>query len=359
MVHATNLIISTFFKKEVKGSSSENETEEGQSPPADDTAETDYLLNLEERKEALTDLKKEVNCLVNLFRQLFIDRFISSYRDHTPSKINPDLCLAFFDCLLDESVTSFKLTSKKKRRCHPFQKVIDPVKLLSVISLQRSALLPSNPHQSSNSQLQTLGLSFSHKMKVPLFPNVISFLTEFQHLTSLCLSLNNAGTIDLLPFCTTLGDACPQLGSLELELDDSSLSKSYVLALVLGKRLGLFPEQTLNDCRFAHLQFTSGSCTPICKTLRQFKILSYDWVIPSGVVAFILRHFPNLQEFTQSTSLSFPNPFAVELLWEQQQLLTHPDSPLLSISGQNSDELGHIEWIINAPFEGIYFLPLI
>jgi hypothetical protein len=198
---------SIFQYKNYSNSSDDEETErEGQPPTKKRTkvekkthSVKEYLLNPNKREEALKELKKKLDqYLIGPFsveRPQFVDRYIKSFSNRKPSEIYPILILAFFNCLLDGDITYFNLTGGKGY--HPFQGVIDPLKLLPIIS-QRCT------------NLQSLSLSFGvhRSLKVPLVPSLCDTLRGFKRLTSLTLLWYPSEDTDFLPFLTALGDAC-------------------------------------------------------------------------------------------------------------------------------------------------------
>ena len=99
-----------------------------------DESSEDYLLNQKERDKALEELRKKLDhYLIGPFsqdRQEFVDRFIESHS--CANAINTDLCLAFFNCLLDNNFTQFNLSGRTKHwhRLH----VIEILDLLPVIT---------------------------------------------------------------------------------------------------------------------------------------------------------------------------------------------------------------------------------
>jgi len=117
--------------------------------------------------------------------------------------------------------------------------------------------------------------------------------------------------------------------------------------LVLGKSMELLPQQFTDQLdadsfSFAHLQFTPQSVTPICSTLQQLNVLS--GFRPIEASQFILRHFSNLQEYSDARG------GVVRLLHQQQQQLDVTSEP--TTFQRSSEELGLIEWTVNAPFHG-------
>lgn len=131
-------------------------------------ANEDYLLSQKKRDKALNALREKLEPRLNPYpvrlfsaeRHKFLDRFIKSYRTHEPADVDPNLILAFFNCLLNGGITDFNLENRKEYRQHPFQVVIDPLKLLPIIS-QRC------------NNLQSLSLSFGVQRMFELEGRVI------------------------------------------------------------------------------------------------------------------------------------------------------------------------------------------
>jgi hypothetical protein len=95
----------------------------------------------------------------------------------------------------------------------------------------------------------------------------------------------------------------------------------------------------------AHLQFNRECITPICSTLQQLNV--DDDSISEEELAFILRHFPKLQKF----SSAYHHGEAVRVLYQQQQQNSNLEATAYQ---QSSEEMGLIEWTLNAPFHGIF-----
>jgi hypothetical protein len=211
-------------------------------------------------------------------------------------------------------------------------------------------LLPSISEQSPN--LQSFCLPFANQETVAaLFPT----LETFNFLT--CLSLvcvwNSHINIHFLPFFTALGPSCPKLISFNLVNFEVStfFGFDHLLALVIGKKREVLPQQLLfelndNHSSFAHLYFSRQCVTPICSNLLELNIGD----LTSQQSAFTLRHFPKLKK-CQASLTDGGVSGAVCLLWQQQQ---RPDV-IPSTTNLSSKELGCIEWTINAPFHGNYF----
>ena len=216
----------------------------------------EYQLTKEERDKAVKEMrKKSDHYLIGPFsveRQQFVDRLVNSYNNYRPvSDFDQNLCLAFFNCLLDGDTKSFNLTGEESH--HLFQQ-LDPVQLLPIIS-QRCP------------NLQVLNLSFGYGVASHLpFPSTFgSLLKTIKHLTSLKLDWNHTVTADgadevFLEFFTLLGESFTELVHLEL-VGKIPFGLEQLLALVLGKRRSLIPQQLLDQLRFgkssvAHLQFS-------------------------------------------------------------------------------------------------------
>ena len=302
----------------------------------------EYQLTKEERDKALKELRKKLDhYLIGPFsveRQQFVDCFVRSYDEYSPvSDFDQNLCLALFNCLLDKEVKSFNLTGDKS--IHLFQQ-IHPAQLLPIIS-QRCP------------NLQVLNLSFGYgwASHLSFSSKFCPLLKTFKHLTRLTFEWQHNETADstevFLEFFTLLGESFPKLVHLQLS-GKIPFGLEQLLALVLGKRRSLLPRQLLDQLRddassVAHLQFPLSSLTSICSTLQQLKLFLSNNPM-DHLIAFILRHFPNLQKcYTASTSQ------ALCLLHQHQQ---RPNG-IPAISQSSSVELGLIEWTINAPFTGI------
>ena len=290
-------IISQFdviFQKEKKLT---NVTDDSQGPAptlAVELSDEMYVLSQKERNKALDNIRFKLDdSLIGPYseeRQNIVDRFIKSYSNNWPSRVDYNLCLAFFKCLLDQSFTKFNLTGGEEVY-HPFNH-FNPVELLPVIS-QRSP------------DLQSLSFVTSELVTETLIPTVCNSLKTFKLLTSLNLSCFIACPsqfmtwTDYLPFFAALGDSCPNLiclnvgGRIHVGLD-------HLVALVLGNKRKLFPQLLIDrynahhwgdDSAFiTHLQFARESVTPVCSTLEQLNI----HILNHEKVAFVLRHLTKL-----------------------------------------------------------------
>jgi hypothetical protein len=366
-----------FRKQQNKsGSNATIETDDSQRPlmvpadAADDELSDDcYVLTKAARDKALKDLRLKLDeNLIGPYstqRKRIVDRFIEDHNNRNPSEVDYNLCLAFLNCLLDKSFTSFDLTVREERKSdghfinyrretkevrHPFA-YLNPSELLQVISQQ-------------SPDLESLGLCFStcgldgagdiiEPLVTTLVPTLCAYFKTFKCLLRLNLTCHRS-SIDFLSFFTSLGESCPKLIRLDLS-GDSSFSLKHLSALILGKKHGLLPQQLVDqfdasDSLVAHLQFTPQSVTPICSSLQQLNVNCKGGLFRKHEVAFILRHFPKLQTFTAFITYSLAE--AVHLLHKQQQE-QNSTKEATNTYQQSSEELGLIEWTVNAPFHGI------
>ena len=262
-----------------------------------------------------------------------------------------DTIVSFLDCLLDESFTNCGLIGKEDQNDHPFA-LVDSVKLLKVLG-HRSPLI------------NTLQLNFGlPKKSVPFKPIIGQMLAAFKNLTSLSLDWKTTDRSCLL-FFEALGDSCPNLITLEL-LSHLPFGIQQVFALMLGKKRELLPQHFLEEIggenALAELQFTSGSVTPICSSLKNLKHINSDGCLnrvfcsSAATVAFILRHIRQLETWLDSED-DFGNlGIVAQLLHQQQRLWTTGISKRFKRQSISSVELGLIQWRLNVPFAGIYYL---
>ena len=319
-----------------------NVDDDSQGPPTKvrrNESTEDYILTQVERTKALNDLRQKLDeNLIGPYseeRHKIVDRFISSHSSLKPSEVDYNGSLAFFDCLLDKSFTKFDLTGDEE--LFNLFSCFNPSELLTVMTQQ-------------SPDLQSLGLSFDTRGLVAtnvVVPALCTNLKTFQLLTSLSLSfpLTLIG-IDFLPFFASLGESCPKL--IKLHIDGIEIEFHHLLALVLGKKRELLPQHFVDQLdadpsSLAHLQFTPQSVAPIFSTLQQLNVLSEFGFNPIHG-AFILRHFSKLQQ-----SVDVCGEVVRILHQQQQQLDVTSESTTFQ---RSSEELGLIEWTVNAPFHG-------
>jgi len=321
------------------------ETELENQDPASSAESSDYCLTEEKRDKALADLKANLDeFLIGPFsseRHRIVDRFIDSYNSPILSSrpFNSDLFLAFFECLLDASFTSFNITAEEEN-C-PFQSEIDPLELLRIVS-----------HRCQ--KLKSLSLCFGDCEKIaPFVPTISNHLSSFKHLTSLKLSFTWSsysrdyfpeGT-DFISFFTALGDACPKLINLDLD-GDIPVEARQLFALVLGSKYDILTrqlrDQLMADELLTHLQFSVESLSPICSTLERLQTSRCCGIrLSEHAAAFTLRHFAKLKECPSLLS----TVEAVNSLYKQKQ------QPI-GIPVNWSSEHDLVKWTVNAPFQG-------
>jgi hypothetical protein len=163
----------------------------------------DYVLTQAVRNKALDDLREKLDeNLIGPYseeRHIIVNRFIKSHKIIKPSKVDYNLCLAFFNCLLDKSFTSLNPTGGEVN--HPFDD-FDPLELLPVISQQ-------------SPDLKFLSLYFGISSKEhTLVPALCTSFKSFKLLTSLNLASKwntNTKKVDFIPFFASLGELCPKL----------------------------------------------------------------------------------------------------------------------------------------------------
>ena len=219
-------------------------------------------------------------------RQKLVDFFVNqlpSFGDVVDHQ--HDLCLAFYNCVLNESFTHFDNICTAG---HPLER-IDPANLLQVIGKH-------SPY------IETLKLQFYFPQRsLRLNTNFCQTLSKLEHLTSLTLSWNARGD-DCYPFHEALGESCPKLKNLQLCGNLFPFGTNQLLALILGKKRSLLPRELFNiiaiDPAVAHFQFSRESLTPICSSLERFKTGFGRGIFSAAdTVAFIFRHFSQLKEW--------------------------------------------------------------
>ena len=280
-------------------------------------------------------------------RQKLIEHFILSHESlndqivSLSSEVYHNLCLSFYNIVLNECFTSCSLTGGKG---HPFH-LLDPTQLVQVIS----------EHSPS---IQSLNLSFGSPAAALAFkPTFAQMFQCFHCLTSLTLSLNISDN-NCLSFFTSLGYSCPNLTS--LQLDNFRFGSHQLLALILGPRRELLPQNLLDEMHrmLAQLEFPPESLTPICSSLKQLKH-SHDskfderkchiWDFST---VFALRHLRNLEVLEHSCiKHSKRNPLAKAVLfWHRQQSdIGWSSKPMTSVDLVTDDCL---QWTFSSNFTG-------
>ena len=290
--------------------------------------------------EIRTRLSEYLVSSYSQIRHRLVQQFLSKvYR----AEWSADIILSFLDCLLDESFTNCGFIGKEDQNDHPFV-LVDSVKLLKVLG-HRSPLI------------HTLELTFGlPKKSVPFKPIIGQMLAAFKNLTSLSLDWKTTDRSCLL-FYEALGDSCPNLITLQL-LGHLPFGIQQVLALMLGKKQELLPQHFLEEIgdedALAELQFTPESLTPICNSLKTMKhinsagCLNPVYCSTVASVAFILRHFRQLEKWEDSKQTVGILSAVVQLLHQQFM------APSCSYNQQQTmtKTSGLIKWTMAVPFSG-------
>ena len=209
----------------------------------------------------------------------------------------------FLDCVLDENILNLDLHTA-------FPDSAINLKLVETISMR-------SPFVS------VIKFNFALMKRKTDLGSVISFassLNVFEHLTSLSLCNLSKRYRSILMY---IGHSCPKLVS--LSLSGFFIVRKDILALILGKDSLVLEHEILADQsmepKMSNLQLRSKYLTPICETLQhiqleEFKenlpIMNFDKLVPPSVMAFLLRHMPNVQMIDYAgTTVSY----AVKLLY--------------------------------------------
>ena len=264
--------------------------------------------------------------------------------------LTADLCFLFLDCVLNDSITEFKMYEGGYRQ----NGIQDPNKLLQV-------LIDRSP------RIQSLDLNFLFSMRMNQHQEVkfvLNLKTGFTNLTSLSLLWDTTDTNDSILFFTYLGECCPLLTLFAFQ---SKFSVSNLLALMLGPKHHLFPKSmkieisdpnTIND--LYKLQFPAESLTPLCRSLKKIDCGVYVPAecnrLDSYVRAFAYRHFPQLvalRRYNDNPSGQHVFCGFVHRLYET----TKGNKKIIKTS-RSSPSLGSIQWTVNSPFTGIQGQPI-
>ena len=196
----------------------------------------------------------------------------------------------------------------------------------------------------------------------PLGPSFSLQLCKLVHLTSLNLSLKTDSCIDLF---ISLGQSLSQLATLHLA--QLPFGADQLLALILGSKHALLPPNfSTQEALFLDLQFTPESISPICSSLKH---LIYESDGMTSVchfrlpcAALVYRHFRNLNIYVL-IDCKHASPFVNPVLAVFQPLhkkekmnIGNRKSPRLlekNTTTKSCKELGLLQWIADAPFNGI------
>ena len=348
--------ISVIFKGEkTTGTGDDSSVSETDSPPGKKLKLEESLFDVKQRKMqinlALINFRKELDYyLVNRFwevRHRIVETFINIHNSHNQSeeKLDLDLVSAFFNCLLNDSFTTFDLTGGDDE--HPFR-LIDPMKLIGAL----------NDHCPN---LQTLKLSFGTKTNpVNFVPSFGSLLQHFKKLATLSLTwihrigvAYSGNSYSFEYFFASLGMLMPSLTSLEI-CGTIPFGIKELLNLMFGNKEDYIDKGTRiimcssKNQGLAHMQFTSASLTPLCNRLTELKVnlchkRQYRLV---AILTFVLRNFRQLQNFPQSPLFTC---LMLKKLRERQLASLDTFTP-------KNESRGAVQWTSDAPFIGKYFL---
>lgn len=150
--------------------------------------------------------------------------------------------------------------------------------------------------------------------------SAIRSLRSLQHLTHLFL----LGSEERLTVLSLIGEACPSLFHLSLDVTEIEMEKEDILALIFGEfinnlmALNYYSRKCPSWCEdesLQHLVLPSEYLTPICHSLREFRFFKNSDEeeghndVTDSVATFFLRHLPLLQKVDKRipTSLAVMN----------------------------------------------------
>ena len=272
-------------------------------------------------------------------RKKFVSEFNKNFYD-TDTK--PDIDV-FLDCVLDASFTELE-SHVAFPRSEPNEKFIQII-------------------GAHSPRIETLKLNFE----------LVSKRTSLEKLKPIAQSFSALANLSKLSLCYLkkqhkcllrfLGNSCPRLK--QLCITGFTLTRKEILSLVLGEAIDKFGDYSplLEDeeCEIHHIQMPSEYITSMCSTLQHLqledlneknklkKIREYSGLTPT-VVAFAIRHLPNLERIDYSASsvsaavkLLDHNPDAISAK-KLEEFLEEDASLPISLSSH-----------CNVPFTGIIY----
>jgi len=281
------------------------------------------------------------------FREKLISEFTKGRLCDYLDQVDPDVCLAFFDALLDDSFKECDASSHATSKC--FSNLNNFLEVLALRSPKLESVMVRSDDEDS-------------KISSEMGQSCVQSLKKFTHLTSLTILWT--APYDCLNFFRNLSDSCPKLS--KLDLGSFYLNILQLFALMFGPKHDQLPmvlqPQYLRSAEIPlhKLEFHQESLTSICKSLKEFGCKHFCnllnkrsefWTDPS-VIAFILRHFRNLQKLSHNCSFyqceAKVSSGVVALLDEALK-----DNTGITSMALTSETLGVIHLTINAPFRGI------
>ena len=264
-------------------------------------------------------------------KRLIIKFFLDLNKRRDESKLTPEMpdAWAFFDCVLDESITALDLPT-----CEP-NFGTDP-KLFEVIA-----------HRAPHLTYLFIDFECSEQMCFFVQKAFTNCLFSLKHLNKLYLMdfSCHLSPAEYISFLSHLGNSCPQLTYLYLTSD--RFEEEHILALVLGERAYIIPKSAKKrmwgaDWSNMHsIQISKEYLTPICFSLKELDVW-YPTEDEKGCddcggekltsnalssAAFVLRHLPNLEEVVSV------NDFCGCLDYKALKLLHQPMALCQSRSG--------------------------
>jgi len=272
-------------------------------------------------------------------RWKLFQRFLTTYRSKEHK-----LFLSFLNSVLDHSFTTCSLCGSKRTKLN----FPEGQELLNVIC-SRSPLL------------HTLNLSFG-----TTYPCTFDSLKmgNLNNLTSLSLSLETPSLC--INLFSSIGKSCPQLASLHIG-GTLSFGRSQVLALMLGdSRHLLLKEFPKKIADMVNIELSpSESLNPICFSLKHLHYERNNYMYAYNCyycppIAFVLRHFPNLEKLECSTCVHIKQsrnqientPTAAIVYWHERQHIRTSLRLRGKRTTKSSNESGQIQWTPNSPFNG-------
>jgi len=241
--------------------------------------------------------------LVGTFNDEIRNKLISEFNRNLYDSDGKTEPWVFLDCVLDENIVELNAhVAFPDASLNP--------KLIETISLRS----PFVSTVKFNFEL----LRRKSNLELSLIPFIRS-LSVLSHLTNLSLNKLNKRYRSILMH---VGQSCPKLTS--LSISGFRIVKKDIFALIIGEECTTLEHHLESDETLEHklsmLQLNEKKLTPICHTIQHLQLedvdeskkLSSDNSVSPSVIAFLLRHMPNLQTLNHSgTSVSY----AVKLLY--------------------------------------------
>ena len=297
----------------------------------------------------------------DLIKKLMQTHFCSSSQFNCQDK--QKLVLSFLDSVLDNSFNSLNLSGSDMTVNKGLASIGFAAKKIPLPLTEPALLLEIVAHRSP--LLKKLKFAFTlPSQTAPLGPLFGLQLGKLVNLTILSLSLKTTDScIDLF---ISLGQSLSQLATLHLA--QLPFGTDQLLALILGSKHALLPPNfSTQAAKLLDLQFTPESTSPICSSLKQL-ILECDksvyfcqYKLPQ--IALVYRHFSQMENYGRSNCkhpILFANPLlpVFQQLHKKQKInIGNRKSPRLlekNITTKSCKELGLLQWIVDAPFNGIH-----